>query len=135
MKRLIKSERRVELEYQVNTSPGVLFQRLSTPHGLSEWFANDVNLSGNVFTFFWDGDSKKAEMVEKKENKFVKFRWLDEFNGKETSKHFAFKLSKDELTGEISLTVVEEVNEEEDLEETISLWNYQIGELKRLIGA
>ncbi|HOK61313.1 MAG: START-like domain-containing protein [Tenuifilum sp.] len=133
MKGTVSTNQKVELEYQVNTSPGVLFKRLSTPHGLSEWFANDVNLSGNVFTFIWDGDTKKAELVDKKENKFVKFRWITEQN--EAGHHFAFKLTKDELTGEVSLTVIEEVNEEEDIDEVVSLWNYQIGELKRLIGA
>ncbi|HBI80885.1 MAG TPA: hypothetical protein DDY04_02805 [Bacteroidales bacterium] len=128
-----RNERKVELEYQVNTSPGVLFKRLSTPSGLSEWFANDVNLAGNVFTFMWDGDSKKAELVDKKENKFVRFRWISDKN--EAQHHFAFKVTRDELTGEVSLTVTEEINEEEDIDEVISLWNYQIGELKRLIGA
>ncbi len=128
-----RNERKVELEYQVNTSPGVLFKRLSTPSGLSEWFANDVNLAGNVFTFMWDGDSKKAELVDKKENKFVRFRWISDKN--DAQRHFAFKVTRDELTGEVSLTVTEEINEEEDIDEVISLWNYQIGELKRLIGA
>ncbi|MEW5845252.1 MAG: START-like domain-containing protein [Bacteroidota bacterium] len=133
MKGMVNTNQKVELEYQINTAPGVLFKRLSTPHGLSEWFANDVNLSGNVFTFIWDGDTKKAELIDKKENKFVKFRWITDQN--EGGQHFAFKLTKDELTGEVSLTVIEEVNDEEDIDEVISLWNYQIGELKRLIGA
>lgn len=133
MKGTASTNQKVELEYQVNTSLGILFRRLSTPHGLSEWFANDVNLSGNVFTFIWDGDVKKAELVDKKENKFVKFRWITEQN--EADRYFAFKLTKDELTGEISLTVIEEIDEEDDINEVISLWNYQIGELKRLIGA
>jgi len=133
MKGMVNTSQKVELEYQVNTAPGVLFKRLSTPHGLSEWFANDVNLSGNVFTFFWNGDTKKAELIDKKENKFVKFRWITDQD--EGGKHFTFKLTKDDLTGEVSLTVIEEVNDEEDIDEVISLWNYQIGELKRLIGA
>ncbi len=135
MGKVKKVEKQIELEFQINTSPRILFQRLSTPHGLSEWFASNVNLSGNIFTFIWDDDVKKAVMVEKKENKYVRFRWLNGHSENQTEKHFAFKLDRDELTGDISLKVMEDVGDDDNLDEVISLWNYQIKELKRLIGA
>ncbi|QKG80568.1 START-like domain-containing protein [Tenuifilum thalassicum] len=134
MKGTTKTGNKVELEFPINTSPGILFKRLCTPHGLSEWFADDVNLSGNIFTFFWDGDTRKAELVDKKENKCVKFKWLND-DEHESEGMLIFKLQTDELTGETSLTVIEEIPDDEDVDETISLWNHQIGELKRLIGA
>ncbi len=40
-----------ELEYTFNTSPNFLYPRLSTPEGLSEWFADDVNLKRGKYTF------------------------------------------------------------------------------------
>ena len=58
-----------ELEYILKTSPAILFSRLSTPSGLSEWFADDVNLEGKIFRFVWDGSEQQAEQVLKKENK------------------------------------------------------------------
>lgn len=127
----LKVASKVELEYTVNSSVNIVFQRLCTPHGLSEWFADDVNLRGNVFTFIWDDTTREAELVERKENKFIKFRWVDS----DDSTHFTFKLLKDEITGELSLIVTEEIEDENDVEETISLWNHQISELKRVIGA
>lgn len=131
----VKVANKVELEYSVNSSANIIFQRLCTPHGLSEWFADDVNLRGNVFTFFWDNTNRKAELVERKENKYVKFRWIDSNNFADNTSHFTFKLNKDDITGELSLVVTEDIDEYEDAEETISLWNHQIGELKRVIGA
>lgn len=131
----VKVASKVELEYTVNSSANIVFQRLCTPHGLSEWFADDVNLRGNIFTFIWDNTSRKAELVERKENKFVKFRWLDSNNYSDDNTHFAFKLVKDDITGELSLIVIEEIDLDEDADETISLWNHQINELKRVIGA
>jgi len=123
---------RVELEFAINTSPHLLYNRLSTPSGLAEWFADDVNLSGKVFTFIWEGTQLKAEIVEKKENKSIKFHWLKE--GSNQKNFFSFRIIVHELTSELTLQVVELLDESEDIEEAISLWNSQIGELKRILG-
>ena len=42
---------KISLEYIFKTSPGILFTRLSTASGLSEWFADDVNIKENLYTF------------------------------------------------------------------------------------
>ncbi len=123
---------RVELEFTINTSPHILFNRLSTPSGLSEWFADDVNLSGKVFTFVWENTQQKAELIEKKENKSIKFRWIKE--GANPKSFFAFQLYTQDLTRELTLKVTELLDESEDMNDTISLWNSQIGELKRILG-
>ncbi len=123
---------RIELEFTINTSPHLLFNRLSTPSGLAEWFADDVNLSGKTFTFVWDDIQQKAELLEKKENKSIKFRWLKE--GSNPKNFFSFKLSSHELTRELSLQVIEQLDDNEDVEDAISLWNSQIGELRRILG-
>ena len=51
----------IQLEYTVNCSPKVLFNRLSTAAGLTEWFADDVRVKGNLFTFIWGDTSQSAE--------------------------------------------------------------------------
>ena len=43
----------------------MLFQHLSTPSGLGEWFADDVNSRGENFTFIWD-DSEESKINSKK---------------------------------------------------------------------
>ena len=50
-----------ELEFQLNSSPQLLYQYISTPSGLSEWFADNVNSRGEFFTFIWDGSEEKAD--------------------------------------------------------------------------
>ncbi len=128
----IKSNNRVDLEFTFNTSPSILFNRLSTPSGLSEWFADDVRLEGNVFTFIWDGSESQAELTKKQDNKCVRFKWLDDMV-EGTESFFEFRISPDELTGGLALHVTEQLLDE-DTEDAESLWNYQIGELKRLLG-
>ena len=124
---------RIDLEFTINTSSNLLFNRLSTPSGLSEWFADDVNVEGDVFTFFWDKEPSKAQLLSIKENKLVRFRWINDDYSYDPDCFFEFRISIHELTGELALNVTELLNEE-DCEDTISLWNYQIGELKRQLG-
>ena len=49
-----------ELEFQLNSSPQLLYQYISTPSGLSEWFADNVNSRGEFFNFIWDVSEEKA---------------------------------------------------------------------------
>ena len=118
-----------ELEYTFNTSPSLLFSRLSTPEGLSEWFANDVNLSKGKYTFIWEGAEQEAEVLQRKANKFIRFRWTDE----DEDSFFEFKIRTDELTGDVAL-IVTDFAEEDEKEDAIDLWDTQISELKHVIG-
>lgn len=120
-----------ELEYTLNCSPKVLFSRLSTPEGLCEWFADDVNVEGDIFTFLWNKSESKARLIALKENKFVRFEWLD--NSNEESNFFEFRINIEELSGSLALIITDfaEANEKED---ATSLWNTQIEDLKRVLG-
>ena len=49
-----------ELEFPVKASPSMLYPFLSTPSGLAEWFADDINSRGDKLTFIWDGEERSA---------------------------------------------------------------------------
>lgn len=118
-----------ELEYTFKTSPRVLYNRLSTPAGLAEWFADDVMIKDDRFLFVWDGSEQHAEVVSKKDNKHIRFRWLDE----DEDSYFEFRIQKDELTGTLALFVTDfaDKNETDDARD---LWDTQIAELKHALG-
>lgn len=125
----------VELEFMINATPTIVYPRLSTPHGLSEWFADDVNTSGNVFTFIWDDDTKRAELVEHQRNKMVCFRWLDE-DDTPSDRYLTLELERDELTNSLSLHVVEDLLQGDDEHNyATQLWEQQVGTLKHVLGA
>lgn len=124
---------KIELEFTLNTSQSILFNRLSTPSGLSEWFADDVNLDGDTFTFIWDNSESQAQMVQKKDNKSIRFRWIDDGTPLDEEAYFEFRISPDEITGGVALYVTEQLVDN-DVEDAISLWNCQIAELKRILG-
>lgn len=121
----------IVLEYPINSSSKVLYTRLSTPGGLSEWFADDVNLKGNTYYFIWDESEQVAEVVKKKENKYIQFRWIEEDNGDST---FEFRINIDELTGDVALIITDTIDEEDE-EDAIGLWDSQISELRHVLGS
>lgn len=120
-----------ELEYTLNCSPRMLFSRLSTPEGLSEWFADEVTISDNVFTFRWGKTEAKARLVGLKENKFVRFEW--EEDGDTESNFFEFKMVVHDLTGDLALLITD-FAEPDEKDDAIYLWDTQINDLKRALG-
>lgn len=122
-----------ELEFPINSSPQLLFQYISDPSGLSEWFADNVNSRGEFYSFHWDDSEEKARLVTKKTDERVKFRWLDE-NNEETEYFFEIKILKDEITKDVNLVVVD-FSDEEDLDQSKLLWENQISDLKQVLGS
>jgi hypothetical protein len=120
-----------ELEYNLNCSPKVLFSRLSTPEGLGEWFADQVNVDGDIFIFYWNSSESKARLSALKENKMVRFEWIGMEN--EESNYFEFRINLEELTNELAL-IITDFAEAEEKEDSIYLWDSQINDLKRALG-
>ncbi len=121
---------KLRLEYAINSSINILYKQLSTPSGLSEWFADDVNLKGKIFTFIWDGSEEKAEMISQKENKFIRFRWLE---SEDEDSFFEFKINHHELTGDVALEITD-FADDIDADDTKELWDSQINRLKHTVG-
>ena len=123
---------KIQLEYIMNCSPKVLYNRLSTASGLSEWFADDVRVKGNLFTFVWEDTDQVAEKKNHKENKMVRYEWVE--NADKNEKYFEFIIAQDDLTNDVSLLVTDFV-EGDEKEATTDLWNTQITKLKQLLGS
>lgn len=124
---------RYEIEFPINSSPQLLYQYISTPSGLSEWFADNVNSRGEFFTFIWNDSEEKARLASKKSGEKVKFKWVDE-NSKDTEYYFELHILVDELTKDVSLMVIDFADKNE-IDEAIQLWENQISDLKHLIGS
>ena len=120
-----------QIEFPIRSSLRILFNQISTPSGLSEWFADNVNLNGKNYTFFWDGDEQEAELLSKKNNQSIKFRWIDE----PKNTFFELKIVIDDITQDISLIITDFAEDAEDAEEAKLLWNKQIEKLRQSIGS
>jgi uncharacterized protein YndB with AHSA1/START domain len=118
------------LEYPVRCSPSILFEFLSTPAGLQEWFADKVDERDNIFFFSWNGSSQTAEVLESQEEKFIRFHWLD--TPKE--EYFEFSIEKSEITNQ-TILVVKDFAEKKEVKDQSMLWDYQVKDLFHRIGS
>ena len=120
-----------ELEFPIHASPSLIYQYISTPSGLSEWFADNVNSRGELFKFIWDGAEEQAKLLTKKSGERVKFRWLDD---EDDPYYFEIRIQVDEITKVVSLMITDYA-EEDEVEEAKMLWTNQISDLKQVLGS
>jgi uncharacterized protein YndB with AHSA1/START domain len=119
-----------ELEFVIQASPQLLFQYLSTPSGLSEWFADNVNSRGELFNFIWESSEEEARLLKRKSDEFVRFTW----SANEDDSYFEMKIIVDEITKDVSLFITD-FAEEEEVEEAKLLWKNQVSGLKQILGS
>lgn len=122
-----------ELEYVLKTSPKVLDKLLITPDGLSEWFADDVIVRDEVYTFMWDGSEEQARLIHKKSGEGIKWQWLDD-EEEELDTFFEMRYTIDPMTKAVILSVTD-FAEPSEKDEVVRLWESQVSDLRRVLGA
>jgi uncharacterized protein YndB with AHSA1/START domain len=123
-------KQKFQIEFEMHCSPRILFNYLSTPSGLSEWFADDVTVKEGVYTFKWTGTESKAKVVHKRDHQMVRFKWLDDPD----DSYFEFEILTDDLTSDVALMITD-FSTPDDKEETERLWETQIHNLRQIIGS
>ena len=120
-----------EMEFPIHVSPSLLYQYISTPSGMSEWYADNVNSRGQLFTFIWEGSEEQAKLLGKKTGERIKFRWLDD---EDTDYFFELRIQVDDITKDVSLMVTD-FAEEDEVEEGKMLWENMVSNLKHVLGS
>lgn len=118
------------LEFPIRCSPPILFEFLSTPVGLQEWFADEVNHREQQYYFTWNGATDTAELIEEFENEYVRFRW-DYYK---ESEFFEFRIEQSPVTNETILKITD-FADKHDLKDAEQLWSTQVNDLKHRIGS
>lgn len=126
----MSEKKRFNIEYEIKSSPRILYGFLSEANGLTQWFADDVSVRDQVYTFTWDGEEQKAKLITTKENKLVRFKWVED----EPQCFFEMEILQDELTNDVALSITDFA-----LEDTISerklIWDNQVEYLISVLGA
>ena len=107
-----------------------LWNHLTTPPGLSAWFADDVTINDNAYVFKWNRDEQEAEVLSVKPEISIRYRWTDE---EEDNVYFEFLIHTVELTGATALEITD-FAEPDEKKDSINLWDSQVYELKRTLG-
>lgn len=126
----MSEKKKFTLEYELKSSPRILFSFISEPNGLSQWFADDVIFRDQIYTFSWDDEVQQAKLLSVKENKSVKFKWVED----EPHCYFEMEIIQDELTNDVALAITDFATDE-TMAERKKIWDNQIGYLHSVLGA
>jgi hypothetical protein len=118
------------LEYPVRSSAAILYEFLSTPAGLQEWFAEKVDERDGVFSFSWNGSTEKAKILDREDDRFVRYRWLHA----PENEYFEFAIEKSEVSNQTVL-IVKDFAEKKEIPDQKRLWDFQVNDLFHRIGS
>lgn len=122
--------KKIELEFNLNISSNMLYNYISSPSYLSEWFADNVRIYGNAYSFYWSDNKEVAILIKSKQDNYVRFQWEEDKNSKY---YFEFLINTDELTGDVYLNIIDFPNINE-IEDSKMWWENQINRLRKIIG-
>jgi uncharacterized protein YndB with AHSA1/START domain len=117
------------LEYSVRCSPSILYEFLSTPAGLQEWFADKVDERDQVFSFTWNGTTDKAQVLESELDKSIRFHWLHA----PKNEYFEFRIEKAEVSNQ-TILLIRDFAEKREIPDQKRLWDFQVNDLLHRLG-
>lgn len=120
---------KITLEYEVKSSPKILYSYLIEPNALAQWFADSVNQKDSLYEFEWDDEVHVAKLISSRENKSVKYKWVED-----EPYYFEMEIVQDELTNDVALSITDYVKPE-NLDDRKLIWDNQIEYLQSVIGA
>src|ERR1700748_3880625 len=99
----MKKKLMYSLEFPVRCSPNILYEFLSTPVGLQEWFADKGDQKEHKFYFNWNGTTDVGDVLEALENDYIRFRW----EHYEKDEFFEFRIEQSSITNETILKITD----------------------------
>lgn len=120
------------LEFAFNATPRLLYTMISTPEGLSRWFADVVLLvDEEEYLFKWEDSTQRARLIESKENDFVRFEWLE---GHHKGYVMEMQIIADGLSNAQALLITDYA-EASEIDFHQRIWGAQVKKLQRLFNA
>ena len=124
----IPAKTKVVLEYVLSSqSVPMIWETIATAPGLTSWFADNVQADGKNFQFTWGKhESRMAELINCRQNTYVRFHWLDD----EPGTYFEIRIAKNDLTSNYSLEITDFADSGAE-DEVRSLWDTSMDSLRR----
>lgn len=121
---------KIEMEFLFRASPAIIYKFLTTPTALVRWFCDEVDITGEIFTFSWNGAEEQAEMLDDIQEERIRFRWIE---ADDPSEYLEFKMYKSGITDETILEIVDFCDDDET-DEIKDLWESQIEKMRVMSG-
>ena len=131
-------KQKINIEYPLATaSPAIIWEQISSAHGLERWFANHVKEENGVFTFTWgepwtEQDIRQAHIVETIKNDHIRLKWDHEDEDDDES-YWEMSIQKSDLTHNLNL-VITDFADDDDIDGLKILWESCLDSLHRASG-
>lgn len=120
---------KIDLEFLFRASPAILYKFFTTPACLIRWFCDEVDITGDTYTFFWSGSEEVAELIDDIEEERLRFEWEDGEEGE----FLEIRFSRSPVTGETILEITD-FCDEDDKDDQVQLWSSQMEQLRKETG-
>lgn len=130
------TDNKISIERELHSkSAKIIWALMSTPEGLSKWFADDVKREGDLFVFTWGNswsshETRTASMLERKEQEYIRLRWSEE---EYADTYFELRIAKSDITGDYILMITD-FAPDGDTDSLEDLWDANMDTLHRSTG-
>lgn len=121
---------KIDLEFIFRASPTILYNFVTTNTCLVRWYCDEVDITSDVFTFYWTGSHERAFLIDDIEDERVRFEWED---AESPNEYLEFRMYKSHVTNETILEITD-FCDDDDIAGLKDLWNQLIDKLKHECG-
>lgn len=118
-----------EMEFLFRASPKIVYRFLTTPSCLVRWFCDKADITGDTYTFSWEGYDEVAELIDDIEEERLRFHWEDAEDGE----YLEFRMYKSEVTNE-TIVEITDFADSDEVDDQKQLWTSQFEVLKSEMG-
>ena len=128
-------KQKIDIEYPLAIkSPALIWEQISSAHGLERWFADHVNEEDGIFTFTWgepwtEQDVREAHVLESVVNDHIRMKWDEE----DDDTYFEMRIAKSDLTHQLNLLITD-FAEDDDVDGLKILWESMLDRLHMASG-
>ena len=130
------NRQRIDIEYPLTTeSPNIVWEQISSAHGLERWFANHVSEEDGTFVFTWgelwtEQDTRRAHIIESAKYDHIRLKWDSD---EDDDCFWEMRIEKSDLTGHLNLLITD-FAEDDDADGLTILWESNLDRLHRASG-
>ena len=130
-------KQQINIEYPLTTeSPNIIWEQISSAHGLERWLADHVTEDEGVFTFTWgepwtEQDIRKALLIEYVKYDHIRLKWEEDEEDDES--YWEMRIGQSELTHHLNLFITDYA-EDDDVDGLKILWESNLDRLHRASG-
>ena len=127
-------KQKLSIEYPLTTkSPNIIWEQISSAHGLERWLADHVTEENGVFTFTWgepwtEQDVRKAQLIEYVKYDHIRLQWEEE-----DDTFWEMRIGKSDLTNHLNLFITD-FAEDDDADGLRILWESNLERLHSTTG-